>query len=91
MPLPDLRFDAAADRHGISRTRSAYVIRHCGLPFEGVRDDNVILYLGDDWNGVPLEVGAVERAGELVVIHAMALRPDHAFQDLYLEALPWRK
>jgi hypothetical protein len=47
------------------------------------------LYLGDDGNGVPLEVGAVERAGDLVVVHAMRLRGK--FRELYDEALPWRR
>jgi hypothetical protein len=34
-----------------------------------------IVYLGEDMHGRPLEVMAVERhSGELLVIHAMALR-----------------
>jgi len=45
--------------------------------------------LGDDWNQVPLEVGAVTEGDDLIVIHAMKLR--EKFRDLYLEALPWRK
>ena len=36
---------------------------------------DVIMFLGLDEHGIPLEVGAVERAGdELTVIHAMPLR-----------------
>ena len=84
-----MRFARSASKHRIGHERSAYVVRHCGLPFEGVQDDDVILYLGDDWNGVPLEVGAVERGGELVVVHAMRLRA--SYEELYREALPWRR
>lgn len=86
MPPTRIRFARSASRHRIARERSAYVIAHCGLPQE---DEGVILYLGDDWNGVPLEVAAVERGGDLVVVHAMRLRSK--FRDLYVEALPWRR
>ncbi len=86
MPATRIRFARSASRHRIARERSTYVIAHCGLPQE---DEGVILYLGDDWNGVPLEVAAVERGGDLVVVHAMRLRPK--FRDLYVEALPWRR
>lgn len=83
-----LRFARSATRHQVSRDRSAYVIEHCGLPFEGVEDSAATLFLGDDWNGVPVEVGAVERGDELLVVHAMRLRPK--FRAMYEEALPWR-
>jgi len=83
------RFARSADRHGISRERAAYVIDHCGQPFDDPEDTDVVLYLGDDWNGVALEVGGIALDdGDLLVIHAMPLRPK--FQDMYERALPWR-
>ncbi len=83
----ELRFAWSASKHGISPERAAYVIEHCGLPYE--QDDDMTLYLGDDWNGVALEVGAVTRGQELVVVHAMRLRARH--RDLYAEVLLWRR
>jgi hypothetical protein len=69
------------------------VIAHCGLRFRvpaplGQADDRLV-YLGDDAQGVPLEVMAVEVApGELLVIHAMPLRAKYVTE--YREALRWR-
>ena len=51
--------------------------------------DERILYLGDDADGVALEVMAVELSGgELYVIHAMPLRAKYRPQ--YEEAKKWR-
>jgi hypothetical protein len=86
-----LRFATSAYRHGIGRERAAHVIQHCGLPYEGLDDaGDAVLFLGDDWNGIPLEVGGIElEDGDLLVIHAMRLR--RKYLELYLEALPWRR
>lgn len=93
-----LRWTRAATRHRISRQRSRYVIEHCGLWFwhraprmgsSSSRDDRV-LFLGDDIEGVPLEVFAAEEAeGTLMVIHAMDLRD--RYRGLYEEARQWRR
>jgi len=49
-----------------------------------------LVYLGDDADGRPLEVMAVETAGdELLVIHAMPLRDKYKPQ--YEEARKWRR
>jgi hypothetical protein len=49
-----------------------------------------LVYLGDDANGVALEVMAIElEDGGLLVIHAMALRDRYRAQ--YQEAKRWRK
>jgi hypothetical protein len=73
-----------------------YVIEHCGLRFlqpppagaPATGDDRVV-FLGDGPGGEPLEVMAVEmRDGELLVIHAMALRDRYLNQ--YEEAKAWR-
>jgi hypothetical protein len=51
--------------------------------------DDRLLYLGDDADGVALEVMAVELAtNELLVIHAMELRAKYG--PFYEEAAKWR-
>ena len=51
--------------------------------------DERILYLGDDADGVPLEVMAVELSGDdLYVIHAMPLRVK--YRPHYEEAKKWQ-
>lgn len=65
-----------------SHDRAAYVINHCGLvlpqpPPHHDPDDNDerLVFLGDDRNGIALEVIAIEGAdGDLLVIHAQKLR-----------------
>lgn len=92
-----IRFARSATRHRISRERSLYVIEHCGMQFvDRYRDpagsgvDQRIYFLGDDLEGVALEVVAVElEEGEFSVIHAMDLR--NRFRGLYEEARSWAK
>lgn len=72
------------------------MIEHCGLIYiqpaptgSGPKTDRLV-YLGDDPDGRPLEVMAVELAGgELLVIHAMPLREKYTQQ--YKEAMKWRQ
>ena len=75
-------FRGSASRHGISEERSRHVVLHCVRPlYPSSEGDDLVLFLGPDANGVPLEVVAVERAdGGYVVIHAMRLRPGYAAQ-----------
>lgn len=92
-----IRFARSATKHRISRERSLYVIEHCGMQFverhrnpmnSGV--DQRVAFLGDDLEGVSLEVVAVEQEeDEFLVIHAMGLRDRH--RGLYEEARPWQK
>lgn len=69
------------------------MIEHCGLvlrvpPPEGQVDERLV-FLGDDREGVPLEVMALElEEGELYVIHAMDLRD--RYRPQYEEAKTWR-
>lgn len=69
------------------------MIDHCGLRFRvpppsGDTDERV-LYLGDDADGVPLEVMAVELSGgDLYVIHAMPIRAKYRPQ--YEEVRKWQ-
>jgi hypothetical protein len=48
------------------------------------------MFLGDDANGVAIEVAGVElEPGDLLVVHAMKLRP--AYRSRYEQALEYRK
>lgn len=52
--------------------------------------DPRLVYLGDDANGVPLEIMAVELVdGSPLVIHAMPLREQ--YREQYEEASQWRR
>lgn len=78
----NLKWARAATKHRISRERSRYVIEHCGLRFEQEPPADApagasprLVFLGDDAEGIALEVMAVElEDGSLLVIHAMPLR-----------------
>jgi hypothetical protein len=73
------------------------VIEHCGLRFEQdppagapAGADPRLVYLGDDADGVALEVMAIElEDGSVLVIHAMPLR-DH-YREQYEDAKAWRR
>jgi len=94
---PWIRFARSATKHRISRERSLYVIEQCGMQFIQRRrsagchgPDKHVLFLGDDLEGVALEVLAAENEEEeFTVIHAMNLRDRHL--GLYGEAKEWRK
>lgn len=75
--------------------RSRYVVEHCGMAFavpasvDPKWETERLLFLGDDMNGVPLEVMGIELAqGDLLVIHAMKLR--RQYRELYRSAIPYR-
>jgi len=89
----DLRFAHSASRQGIANARAAYVIEHCGLPIHGAdsgRFDEVVLFLGPDWRGVPLEVAAIEGPnGILLVIHAMPVR--RSLLDSHRRVTQWHE
>ena len=72
-------FRDSASKHGITDERSRYVVEHCVRPlYPASEGDDLVLFLGPDSNGVPLEVVAVEQAdGGFIVIHAMQLRPQY--------------
>jgi hypothetical protein len=93
----NLQWARAVTKHRISRERSRYVIEHCGLRFEQdppadapVGADPRLVFLGDDAEGIALEVMAIEVEVEsLLVIHAMPLRD--RYQEQYEEAKKWRR
>ncbi|HEX6781027.1 MAG TPA: hypothetical protein VF125_03245 [Solirubrobacterales bacterium] len=93
----EIKFARSATKHRISRERSLHVVEHCG--FQLVKRnwnrassglDRRVAFLGDDLEGVALEVMAAERDEEhFLVIHAMDLRKVH--RGLYEEARKWAK
>ncbi len=92
----ELRWARSATKHRITRRRSRYVVEHCGLRFEQppggapAGADRRLVYLGDDADGIALEVMAIElEDGSLLVIHAMKLRD--AYREQYEEAKRWRR
>lgn len=95
---PIIRFARSATKHRISRQRSLYVIEQCGFQVvERRRSENFaagpdkrVYFLGDDLEGVRLEIVAAEpEQEEFTVIHAMNLR--NKYLGLYEEAKKWRK
>jgi hypothetical protein len=92
-----ITFARSATKHRISRERSLYVIEHCGLQlvnrYRNPAHSDVsqrVVFVGDDLEGVALEVMAVEEEEEeLVVIHAMDMRK--RFRGFYEEARQWAK
>lgn len=92
----EIRFARSATKHRISLERSLHVIERCGLQLverqwksATAAPDRRITFLGDDLEGVAIEVMAAERDEEFLVIHAMDIRDRH--RGLYEEACPWRK
>lgn len=91
-----MRFARSASKHRVSKSSVRHVIAHCGLRFEqpappgaAARQNLRLVYLGDDAEGVALEIMAVESAGgDLFVIHAMPLRDKYRRE--YEEAIRWR-
>lgn len=76
-----LRFTRSASRHGISQERAAYVMNHAVESLSSPDDPEVVIWLGVDWNGIPLEIGAIEIVpGERLVVHGMPMRRKYLAQ-----------
>jgi hypothetical protein len=82
IPNTGVRLARSATRHRVSKDSIRHVIANYKVRFEepppagssGVPDTRLV-FLGDDTQGHPLEVMAVELPnGGLLVIHAMSLR-----------------
>jgi hypothetical protein len=72
-----IRFSHSATRHSIEHSRAPYVVEHCACPLYSPDPDDadLVVFLGPDPDGIPLEVIGLELASEdLLVIHAMKLR-----------------
>lgn len=94
---PIIRFARSATKRRISWERSLHIIEHCGFQVVKRRrsenlhgPDKHVLFLGDDVEGIALEVWAAEsEEEEFTVIHAMNLR--NRFLALYEEAKEWQR
>lgn len=87
-----ITFWPSAAKHRISQERARYVIEHCPYPMYAIAGDeddvDLLLFLGTDRGGVPLEVVALELAnGDLAVIHAMVMR--RKLVGTYVEVMRW--
>ena len=79
----EIRWAKSAGRHRISRARSGHVVGTAetiireSAPEDSPLEDDRIVFLGPDPNGVMLEVVAVEIEQGLLVIHAMKMRSQY--------------
>jgi hypothetical protein len=78
-----IEFWPSASKHGISYERARYVVESCMCPLyppdPDPGDEDLVVFLGPDDRGVPLEVAAIElENGDLLVIHAMRMRQKYA-------------
>jgi len=97
VPTVGVRFARAATRHRVSKDNIRHVVANYSVRFEepppagksGVRSVRLV-HLGDDASGQALEIMTVELPdGDLLVIHAMALRDK--YRQRYEEAKRWRR
>ena len=87
-----IRFARSARRHGIGESCARYVVETCAQPLysDDPEDQDLVIFLGPDEHGVPLEVMGIELAGgDLLVVHAMRLRPKDRHDDDRVMA--WRE
>lgn len=87
-----IRFAPSAGRHGISPERARYVVEHCPAPLYSPEPDeeDLVIFLEPDEQGVPLEVIGIELAtGDLLVIHAMRLRSK--YRDAFEQVMEWHE
>jgi hypothetical protein len=69
-------------------------VQHCLYPLyradPEADEEDLLLILGPDQHGVPLEIVAVELAdGDLMVIHAMPMRSKYTGE--YAREIRWRR
>jgi len=76
----EIRHSRSATKHRISRERSRHVVLTAETiiarpaPQDSPVVDRRLVFLGDDQNGVTLEVVAIETDDGVLVIHAMKIR-----------------
>jgi hypothetical protein len=92
VPWTQIEFAHSAGKHGISRERSRYVVEHAVYVFtvaaavDPQSEADRLLFVGDDQQGVPLEIMGIELDdGSLLIIHAMKMR--RAYRQLYQEVM----
>jgi hypothetical protein len=65
--------EASARKHGVSDDDMLHALRHHWRGFE-TDDADVTMFIGPSASGEPLEVGVVDDADGVAIIHAMAAR-----------------
>lgn len=89
-----MKWANSAFRHGVSKERSGYIVGAYPLaetvPLESNPAIDGLLYLGDDPQGVPLEVIAIPLQADegdeaILIIHAMRLR--RRYRERYEEIM----
>jgi hypothetical protein len=79
----EIRWAKSAAKHLISHARSGPVVRTTDTiirqlaPDDSALEDDRIVFLGPDPNGVMLEVIAVEIDKGVLIIHAIKMRPQY--------------
>jgi hypothetical protein len=79
----EIRWAKSAAKHRVNRARSGHVVKTTETiirqpaPEDSALEDDRIVFLGADPNGVMLEVIAVETEQGLLIIHAMKMRPQY--------------
>ncbi len=92
----ELHWTTAATECGISRERSELIVRSCGLRFSTRIERDVpepydwpVLFVGEDAEGVALEVAAIPIGDEaFLVLHASLLRDE--YRGFLERASEWR-
>ena len=65
--------EASAHKHGVSDDDMFHALRHHWRGFE-TDDPDVTMFIGPSANAEPLEVGVVDDADGVAIIHAMPAR-----------------
>ena len=79
----EISWAKSAAKHRINRHRSGHVVKTTDIiirqpaPEETPLEEDRIVFLGPDPNGVMLEVMALETDHGLLIIHAMKMRPKY--------------
>lgn len=69
--MEHVRIIASARKHGVADEDIRHALRN---PMRFISHDELLVVIGPDRNGVPLEVGVVEDEAEDRVVHAMPAR-----------------
>ncbi len=72
--LQEVDIEASARKHGVPDDDMLHALRHHWRAFE-TDDRAVMMFIGPDQSGAPLEVGVVTDEDGTAVIHAMTARP----------------
>jgi len=92
--LERLEWTRSAAKHRVSKLRIRHALERCALvlgedpPDHSAGRDRRWIFLGEDQEGIALEVIAVENdEGKLLIIHAMEMR--RRYRRVYREVRRW--